>query len=96
LAKFDLKAYARHGAEHRLREIREELSRILRRFPDLQAPRRAPASPVPPNELAALGGREKAVTASRPRRRWKMSAAQKKAVGLRMKKYWAARRAAKK
>jgi hypothetical protein len=94
LALFDLKAYARQGAGHRIAEIREELSTIFRQFPDLEAPRRAARSPFPPNELAALGGRESADT--RPRRRnWKMSAAQKRAVSLRMKKYWAQRRKAK-
>jgi hypothetical protein len=41
-------------------------------------------SAFPPNELAALGGREKA-----GRRQWKMTAAQRKAVGERMRKYWA-------
>jgi hypothetical protein len=92
LATFDLKGYARRGAGHRIAEIREELASIFRQFPDLQAPRRAKGSPFPPNELAALGGRETA--APRRRRRWKMTAAQKKAVGVRMKKYWAARKAA--
>ena len=96
MSKLDLKTYARAGAGHRLAEIREELAAIFRQFPDLEAPRRAKGSPFPPNELAALGGRADAVGPPRRRRRWKMSAAQKKAVGLRMKKYWAERRAARK
>ena len=91
MAAFDLKGYARRGAAHRLGEIREEISQIVRQFPDLEAPRKASGSPFPPNELAALGGREKTAGG---RRRWTMSAAQKKAVGLRMKAYWAARKAA--
>jgi hypothetical protein len=92
LATFDLKGYARRGAHSRLGEIREEIAQILRQFPDLDAPRKSPRSPFPPNELAALGGREQAAPVRRRRRR--MTAAQKKAVGLRMKAYWAARKAA--
>jgi hypothetical protein len=50
--------------------------------------------------LQVLGGRvvsgARTVGGDRNRRRRTMSAAQKKAVGLRMKKYWAARRKAEK
>jgi hypothetical protein len=91
LAKFDIRSYARLGAAHRIDQLREEIGRILRRFPDLEAPRKAAGSPFPPNELAALGGRE--IAAPRRRRR-KMTAAQRKAVGERMRKYWAGRRGA--
>jgi hypothetical protein len=92
LAKFNLRDLARHGARHRIGQIRQEIADILRQFPDLDAPRRAGRSPYPPNELAALGGQEK--TAVR-RRRVKMSAAQRAAVGERLRKYWAERRAKK-
>ena len=91
LATFNLKEYARRGAGHRIIEIRDELSTIFRQFPDLGAPRRATGSPFPPNELAALGGRETTEDAPRRRRRRKMTAAQRKAVSLRMKRYWAQR-----
>lgn len=86
---FDLRELARHGAEHRIRQIREEIGEILRQFPDLVAPRRERRSAYPPNELAALGGRQ---SPSR-RRRPAMSAAQRRAVSERMRKYWARRRA---
>jgi hypothetical protein len=76
LAKFDLKEYARRGAEARVTELTKELAEIYRTFPGLR--RRAGA----PSATAA-------------RRRKPMSAAQKKAVSVRMKKYWAARRKTK-
>jgi hypothetical protein len=75
LAKFDLKEYARRGAEARVAELTRELAEIYRTFPGL---RRRVAAPAPAG-----------------RRRKPMSAAQKKAVSVRMKKYWAARRRAK-
>jgi hypothetical protein len=93
LAKFDMRSYARLGAAHRLTQIKQELSEILRQFPDLEAPRRSPGSPLPPNELATRGDDGNVTGVPRRRRRWKMSAAQKNAVSLRMKKYWAARKA---
>ena len=83
LATFDLKAYARRGAEARVAELNEELQAIHRAFPDLRdgrkgrSPDRISTSPV------------------RRRRRKAMSAAQKRAVSARMKKYWADRRKAK-
>ena len=94
MARFDLKAYARRGAGHRIDEIREELAAIFRRFPDLEAPRRATGSPFPPNELAALGGRDAVESDGRTRRRTrrKMTAAERKAIADRMRKYWAQRR----
>jgi hypothetical protein len=98
LAKFDLKAYARTGAAARVGELNDELAAIYRAFPDLRQPRRGrPQSPSPtadgPGRGSEIGnGRASASAAPRRRRRWKMSAAQKKAVGLRMKKYWAERR----
>jgi len=79
LAKFDLKEYARRGAEARISELTEELTAIYRAFPDL---RRGSAA-APPR---ATGG---AI-----RRRKPMTAAQKREVSRRMKKYWAERRKA--
>ena len=68
MARFDLKAYARRGAGHRIDEIREE--------------------------LAALGGRDAVESDGRTRRRArrKMTAAERKAIADRMRKYWAQRR----
>jgi hypothetical protein len=78
LAKFDVNKYALLGAEARVAELSAELTEIYRAFPGLRA----------------RGGRT-AAGAAEPasrRRRKPMTAAQKKAVSIRMKKYWAGRR----
>jgi hypothetical protein len=80
LAKFDLKEYARRGAEARVSELMAELSEIYRSFPGLRLRGKRAASAAAP--------------ARRRRRRKPMTAAQKKAVSVRMKKYWAGRRKA--
>lgn len=79
MAKFDLRAYARDGARARVAELQAELAKIYRIFPDLRS---------------STGGARKAGPGRRARRRKAMTAAQKKAVSLRMKKYWASRRKA--
>lgn len=79
MAKFDLKAFARAGAQARVSELTAELESIFKVFPDLRTGRRK--SP---------GAAQSGAPAKRRRRR--MTAAQKKAVSLRMKKYWASRR----
>jgi len=88
LAQFDLKSYARHGAKARLRELAEEAKQILTIFPDLSAS--IDEDELPLNFILRKGARKASVR----RRRRKMSAAQRKAVSARMKKYWAARRVA--
>jgi hypothetical protein len=94
LAKsFDLKFYARRGAEARLRELAEETKQLLKVFPDLSAS--FDEDELPLNFILRRGARKAAATGVRRRRR-RMSAAQRKAVGERMRKYWASRRAAKK
>jgi hypothetical protein len=79
LPKFDLKSYARAGAEARARELVAELKEIYKAFPDL-------------GRGASGRGSEVGNGRSVRRKRKPMTAAQKKAVGERMKKYWAARR----
>ena len=79
---FDLKAYARRGAQARVAELTTELNEIYRAFPDL---RRGAGSPT-----AATTG-----AGDRRRRRKPMSAAQKAAVSKRMKAYWSERRKAR-
>lgn len=81
MAKLDLKEYARRGAEARVAELTSELASIYRAFPGLRARRGA--------AVAEASGER---TASRHRK--PMTAAQKKAVSIRMKKYWASRRKA--
>lgn len=82
----DLKDLARRGAIARLAELQAETAAILKAFPDLRGGKRA-----------AVAYTDDGVTmaASRRRRRWGMSAAQKKAVSVRMKAYWAKRRGTK-
>jgi hypothetical protein len=78
LATFDLKQYALRGAQARAQELQQELTAIYRAFPGLRR-----------------GGGAAAASRDRPvRRRKPMTAAQKREVSRRMKKYWAERRKA--
>lgn len=88
LSRETLHRLARLGAERRLEELRTEEAAILAAFPNLGrgAGRRRGRS---------AGDAATAGAVKRRRRRFKMSAAQKKAVSERMKKYWAGRRKAK-
>ena len=86
MAEFDraqLRQWAVRGAEQRLQEIAAEAAAIHQVFPELRGRGIRGAA-------AAT-----AVTAAKGRRRGRgnMSAAQRKAVSERMRKYWAARRA---
>ena len=83
----DLKDLARRGAIARLAELQAEQAAILKAFPDLRATGRARVA-YTDDGTTVLPGR-------RGRRRRGMSAAQKKAVSVRMKAYWAKRRAAR-
>ena len=80
----DLQRYALLGAQARLQQLAEEAANIYRTFPQLRG-RNGSAT-------ATTSGEPEAPVARR--RRGRMSAAQRKAVGERMKKYWAERRAA--
>jgi hypothetical protein len=84
----DMRDLARAGAEARLAALRAEEAALLAAFPGLRATssRRPapPASSKSPSPRRARRGRRRA-----------MSAAQRKAVGERMRAYWAARRAEK-
>ncbi len=82
LSREQIQRLARLGAQARLEELRSEQAAIREAFPDL------------------FGGRKRgaAQTPSAPRRRRKrstMTAAARKAVSDRMKKYWADRRRGK-
>jgi hypothetical protein len=85
MAKFNLRAYARSGAEARVAELKAELREIFRMFPDLETGRR--------------GGQPRDAQSASPapakRRRRTMTPEQRNAVSVRMAKYWAQRRAAK-
>jgi hypothetical protein len=74
----ELKRLALIGAQGRIESLRAEIDAIVELFPELRG---------------SAGGRGRAVKkAAGGRRNWNMSAAQRKAVSARMKKYWAARR----
>ena len=79
LTRAGLRELARVGAKARLEELRQEEAAIRKAFPDLFSGR----------------GRQGTAATAAPKRRSNMSAAARKAVSARMKKYWAARRSAK-
>ena len=79
---------ARRGAEQRIKELQAEIAALRRDFPRLAG--RAGAV------LGTTVGRTEAGVKRTVRRGRRMSAAARKAVSERMKKYWAARRKAKK
>ncbi len=80
-----LRRLARLGATRRIAELHDEENDILRQFPDLKKSASS-ASPEPSTPAAEVPKRT----------RRKMTAAQRKAVGVRMKKYWEQRRSAAK
>jgi hypothetical protein len=92
LAKFDLKEYARRGAEARVAELRAELAEIYRTFPGLRRGGAAAAD----GDGSTTGSRRRGAKRRKSARKREMSEAQKRAVSLRMKKYWADRRKAEK
>lgn len=76
-----LKELARAGAELALKELRAEIIAIERTFPELALPRRRRQVRDSLNEAT--------------RRTRRMSAAARKAISERMRRYWAMRRKAK-
>ena len=88
IAREELLRLARSGAVARLKELNAELDSIYSVFPDLKeggAPAKASAPAKAPTAKAA------ARSGGQANRAW--SAAARKAVSERMKRYWAARRA---
>jgi len=85
LARFDLKEYARRGAEARVAELNAELAGIYQAFPDIRRRRAVANSSTTGSQMPSL---------PRARPRFNMSPAQRRAVSARMKKYWAERRKA--
>ena len=89
---FDMKEYARRGAELRITELNEELEGIYRAFPDLAGQRgsgRAASRESYTDDGQTIAPDEPVIP---KRRRRKMTAAERKAAGERMRKYWAARK----
>ena len=90
LTAADLHRLARLGAAARLAQLEREIAALKRAFPGLK-PQPAPP-PVPPAEGAAR--MEGAQPSPHRGRRSPMSAAERRAVSERMKRYWDARRKA--
>ena len=84
---------AKRGAEVRLRELVQEAKDLVGLFPHLRDsfnPDELPISFI----LAKGAGRLTRAHSQGPRRRRRMSAAARKAVSERMRRYWAGRRKA--
>jgi hypothetical protein len=88
LSNSQLKELARHGATARIQELESEIASIRATFPDMGGASRRGRRP---GRKGASAGAQSA-----PRKRGHMSSAARKAASLRMKKYWAAKRAGKK
>jgi hypothetical protein len=85
LAKVDMKEYARLGAEARVAQLHAELNEIYRAFPGLRARRSGTGTAKAPAQSPK---------GARRRGRRTMTAAQRREVSQRMKRYWAGRRRA--
>jgi hypothetical protein len=85
VANDDVRKYARLGAEARLEEIAEEARQILAAFPDLHRP------DLTTEELPKGRSLEEIIPGDR-RRRPRMSAARRKTISQRTRKYRADRR----
>jgi hypothetical protein len=84
---------ARRGAEARIKELGEEIKALYRMFPGIEGehvPARARRAPV----ASVKAPRVRVAVPKKTGGRSGWSAEARKAVGLRMKKYWAARRKA--
>ena len=86
----DILTWARRGAEARWNELQTEVASLFKAFPHLTTLSRRTQRAV------GSAARGVADTLAPKRKRPPMTAAQKKAVSARMKKYWAARRKEKK
>lgn len=86
----DILTWARRGAEARWNELQAEVASLVRAFPHLKTLSRSAQRAI------GTAARDVADTMAPRRKRSKMTAAQKRAVSVRMKKYWAERRTAAK
>jgi len=79
---------ARKGAQHRLDELKAEIASLVKTFPHLTGGGRHQGIDLSAEPAAT-------VDPIRRKRRRRVSPAARRAVSLRMKKHWAARRKAK-
>ena len=80
---------ARKGAEHRYAELQAEIAALVKTFPHVARKTGRQISKIISHGVAAV----KTEAPKGRRRAKKMSAAARKAVSARMKKYWAKRKA---
>jgi hypothetical protein len=93
MATVNLKDLARRGAAARVGDLLVELATLFKAFPEL---RKRTADDLLGRGVAYTDDGTTILPGKKRRRRKPMSAAQRRAVGIRMKKYWAARRKASK
>ena len=84
--------FAKRGAEVQLRELVQEVKLLFSLFPHLRG--LPDKDELPRSSIVAKDSGVSTKKKARRRKRSKMSAAARKAVSERMKKYWAARRKA--
>jgi hypothetical protein len=94
LSQDQLNALARHGAQARINELRQEIAAIEQAFPGLGAKRRG--RPRKQSSSADGSAASTGVSAKARRRSRGWSAAQRKAAAQRMKAYWVKRKAGRK
>jgi hypothetical protein len=91
LSDDQLKALARHGAQARINELRQEIAAVEQAFPDLRS-RHSGRS----RKSAGLADVRSEAPRKRRRRSRGWSPAARKAAAVRMKAYWAKRKAGRK
>jgi hypothetical protein len=89
-----LHTLARLGAQARLIQLDAEIAAIRAAYPESTG-QIAKRGRKPGRKPAAAAGSVEKPAATRPRKRYRMSAEAKKVVSERMKRYWAERRKAK-
>jgi hypothetical protein len=93
LSQEQLNALAKHGAQARINELRQEIAAIEQAFPQLRSRRGG----RPRKQASATESSATANQSSKGRRRSRgWSASQRKAAADRMKAYWAKRKAGRK
>ena len=90
VAELDMKALELIGARQRLAHLDAERAAILKSFPMLRSAASGAEGSARLGRVARGPGAPATATAAKGRQ---MTAAQKKAVGVRMKEYWAERKA---
>ena len=89
-----LRQFALVGAQQRVQQLQEEIDTIVEQFPELRqgrgpGARKAAVNRDEPSRRIRSGN---GATGKQRRKRRTMTTAERKAVGERMKKYWAARK----